>query len=281
MTHPQPHHDPEAAADQQPHGTTTGAEKPHRGWFPGVVRWGRSRPDQGHDDDGASWGKVHNAVGAADFALGHAPGVAGQDRHEGAPVQDVQAEGSQDQGPDSELAAVGIVREAPTATAVEFLHLGVAVLDRAPLSLDDHAVPLAERMYRPRSGTKRTLQLTCSVEPAERTLIDLAAAKAGRSRSAFLADSALSVAQELVVTDRPDGFVPLPDREAITRLTELSSAVVRHLGRIGGNLNQVTAQGYSTLVAERVLEVLDELQALAVESRLAYQRVLPGGRRGA
>ncbi|MFB7944560.1 DUF1778 domain-containing protein [Kitasatospora phosalacinea] len=281
MTHAQPHHDPEAVPDQQPPATSTGAEKTHRGWLPGVVRWGRSRPDQGQGDDGASWGKVHNAVGAADFALGPAPGVAGQDRHEGAPIQEVQAEGGQDQGQDSELAAVGIVREAPTATAAEFLHLGVAVLDRAPLSLDDHAVPLAERMYRPRSGTKRTLQLTCSVEPAERTLIDLAAAKAGRSRSAFLADSALSVAQELVATDRPDAFVPLPDREAITRLTELSSAVVRHLGRIGGNLNQVTAQGYSTLVAERVLEVLDELQALAVEARLAYQRVLPGGRRGA
>ncbi|MFD8785167.1 hypothetical protein [Kitasatospora sp. NPDC059599] len=178
-------------------------------------------------------------------------------------------------------AAVRSEREAPTVTSAEFLRLGVPELDRPPLPEDERIAGIAARMYRPRSGTVRTKQLTCSVEPAERDVIDLAAARLERSRSAFLADSGMSVALEVVRTGHPDGFVPLPDREAVTRLTAVLGTHQREIGRVGGNLNQITRQGYSTPVTDRVLEVLDELHALAAASRLAVERVLPGGRRGA
>ncbi|MEV7118253.1 DUF1778 domain-containing protein [Kitasatospora griseola] len=221
--------------------------------------------------------------------------MAGQVRREGAPNQEVATEGGHDQdqtpSPDAEPvpasapepadATVDVVREAPTVTAAQFLHLGVPVLDRAPLPVDEGGVPLADRMYRPRSGTKRTLQLTCSVEPAERDLIDTAAARLERSRSAFLADSALSVAQEIVTTGRPDGFVPLPDREAVDRLTKVVGAHQRAIDRAGNNLNQLMTEIYRGEIPERALDVLDALGACATEARLAYQRILPGGRRGA
>ncbi|MFD5563827.1 type II toxin -antitoxin system TacA 1-like antitoxin [Kitasatospora griseola] len=286
MTHPY-----SATQPDQP----AGADKPDRGWLSAQVSRVRSRPRHGHHDDGASWGKVHIAVGDADFALDPAPGVPGQVRREGAPDQEVVTEGGHDQDqippPDAEPvptstseaadATVDVVREAPTVTAAEFLHSGVPILDRAPLPADEHAVPLADRMYRPRSGTKRTLQLTCSVEPAERDLIDTAAARLERSRSAFLADSALSVAQEVVTTGRPDGFVPLPDREAVDRLTKAVGAHQRAIDRAGNNLNQLVAEIYRGEIPERAMDVLDTLGACATEARLAYQRILPGGRRGA
>ncbi|GAA1146335.1 hypothetical protein GCM10009664_13030 [Kitasatospora gansuensis] len=248
-----------------------------------------------HHDDGASWGKVHIAVGDADFALDPAPGVAGQDRREGAPDQGNVTEGGHDQDQISEPHAdphhrvdaeradadVRVVREAPTVTTAEFLHLRVPELDRPALPVDECIAALAERMYRPRSGTKRTLQLTCSAEPAERDLIDIAAARLGRSRSAFLADSALSVAQEVVKTGRPDGFVPLPDREAVDQLTQAVGTHQRAIDRAGNNLNQLMVEVYLGPIPERAMKVLEDLGACAAEARLAYQRVAPGGRRGA
>ncbi|MER5348935.1 hypothetical protein ABT093_01155 [Kitasatospora sp. NPDC002551] len=284
MTDPQHDHNPGNESTEVP---ATSGDKPRRGRFLAQVTRALSRGGRGQDDDGASWGKVHIAVGDADFALDPAPGVAGRDRREGAPDQEVVTEGGHDQDelsePDVEPvdADVRVVREAPTVTIAEFLHLGVPELDRPALPVDDHIVPIAERMYRPRSGTVRTKQVTCSVEPAEKDFIDIAAAKLERSRSAFLADSAMSVAQEVVKTGRPDGFVPLPDRRAVDHLTVLLGTHQRAINKAGNNLNQLMVEIYRGEIPERAMEVLSALDACATEARLAYQRVAPGGRRGA
>ncbi|MEU6234178.1 hypothetical protein [Kitasatospora sp. NPDC047058] len=292
MTDQQHHHNPGNESTEVP---ATSGDKPRRGGFFAQVTRALSRGGRGQDDDGASWGKVHIAVGDADFALDPAPGVAGQDRREGAPDQAVVTEGSpgQDELPepstellpssDAELvdADVRVVREAPTVTTTEFLHLGAPELDRPALPMDGHAVPIAERMYRPRSGTVRTKQVTCSVEPAEKDFIDIAAAKLERSRSAFLADSAMSVAQEVVKTGRPDGFVPLPNRRAVDHLTVLLGTHQRAINKAGNNLNQLMVEIYRGEIPERAMEVLSALDACATEARLAYQRVAPGARRGA
>ncbi|MFD9066004.1 hypothetical protein ACFVZ3_31325 [Kitasatospora purpeofusca] len=283
----QQHHLAPASAtpeqEAQPRGT--GSDKPGRGGIFARVKQALPWTGHGHDDDGASWGKVHIAVGDADFALDPAPGVAGQDRREGAPDQGIVTEGGHDQDeisePDAEPADVRVVREAPTVTTAEFLHHGIPELDRPPLTEDERIAGIAARMYRPRSGTVRTKQVTSSVEPAEKDFINLAAAKLELSLSAFLANCAMSVAQEVVKTGRPDSFVPLPDRRAVDHLTVLLGTHQRAINKAGNNLNQLMVEVYRGEIPERAMEVLDALDACATEARLAYQRVAPGGRRGA
>ncbi|WP_329581397.1 hypothetical protein OG500_17820 [Kitasatospora sp. NBC_01250] len=296
MPDQQHHLDPAfASPEQDAQQRGAGGDKPGRGGIFARVKQALPWTSHGHDNDGASWGKVHNAVGAADFALDPAPGVAGQDRREGAPDQEVATEGGHDQDqlpehdaePRSDIdaeradAADRVVREAPTVTAAEFIHERVPVLDRFVLPVDDTSLPLAVRMYRPRSGTKRDDQVTCSVEPAEKELLDFVAKKLKRSRSSFLADSAMSVALEYLRTGRRDAFVPMPDYEAVTLLTEAVGTHQRAIDRAGNNLNQLMVEIYRGEIPERAMETLDALHACAIEARHAYQRVLPGGRRGA
>jgi hypothetical protein len=94
-------------------------------------------------------------------------------------------------------------------------------------------------------------------------------------------DSAMSFAEAYVTTGRPNGFVPMPDREAVARLTEALGTHQRAINRAGGNLNQLMVEVYSGQIPERAMEILDELHVCATDARLAYQHVLPGGRRGA
>ncbi|MCX4748030.1 hypothetical protein OG455_21350 [Kitasatospora sp. NBC_01287] len=290
MPDQQHHLDPASdSPEQDAQRRGAGSDKPGRGGILARVKHALPWTSHGHDDDGASWGKVHNAVGAADFALDPAPGVAGQDQREGAPDQEVVTGGGhvQDELPEHDAEppqrsdAERVVREMPTATAAEFLHERVPVLDRPPLPEDERIAAIAKRMYQPRSGTKRDDQLTCSVEPTEKVMIDLAAAKLELSRSAFLANSGMSVALEVVKTGRPDGFVPLPDRKAVDRLTKDLGTHQRAIDRAGNNLNQLMVEIYRGELPERAMQVLDALHACAAEARLAYQRILPGGRHGA
>ncbi|MER7670665.1 hypothetical protein ABTY61_19655 [Kitasatospora sp. NPDC096128] len=296
MPDQQHHLDPAfASPEQDAQQRGAGSGKPGRGGILTRVKQALPWTNHGHDNDGASWGKVHNAVGAGDFALDPAPGVAGQDRREGAPDQEVMTEGGHDQDeppahdtePHSDIdaeradAADRVVREAPTVTPAEFIHERVPVLDRPALPVDDNTAPIAERMYRPRSGTNRDDQITCSVEPAEKELIDFVAKKLKRSRSSFLADSVMSVALAYMRTGRLDAFVPMPDYEAIALLTEAVGTHQRAIDRAGNNLNQLMVEVYSGPIPERAMEVLESLDACATEALHAYQRVLPGDRRGA
>ncbi|MFK0173982.1 MobC family plasmid mobilization relaxosome protein [Streptomyces sp. NPDC090306] len=176
----------------------------------------------------------------------------------------------------------------PTVSAAAFVHHGVAAADIPAPSPDDTA-PGAERrrhlsdvLYRPRSGTKRTLQLTCSAEPAERDFIDLAARKAKRSRSAYLMDSALTIAHAYLSDHRPEGVAPLPSPQATQDLMVRFGKLVREFGRIGNNLNQLVRAVHQGDLPDRAEEILDELHQVARSARLLLDQALAGGgRRGA
>ncbi|MFF7637741.1 MobC family plasmid mobilization relaxosome protein [Kitasatospora sp. NPDC008050] len=241
-----------------------------------------TRPDQQQNNDGASWGKVHIAVGDADFALEPAPGVAGRDGHQGAPGQEVVPEGGHDQEetPDSAHTAVVVLRAEPTVTPTEFVHHGVAALD-VPALPTTVSRPLSEILYRPRSGTKRDLQLTCSAEEAEREFIDKAAKAAKRSRSAYLMDCSLTFAHAYVAAERPSTIPPLPSPQATGELLQLTGRFLREMNRVGVNLNQIARQVNMGELPDIAEAVLDEVDSCVRAARHAFEHVISGARHGA
>ncbi|MDI5971530.1 plasmid mobilization relaxosome protein MobC [Streptomyces sp. SL13] len=173
-------------------------------------------------------------------------------------------------------------------TADAFVHHGVAAND-LPAPADDDTTPrieqrrrLSDVLYRPRSGTKRTLQLTCSAEPAERDFIDAAAREAKRSRSAYLMDAALAFAHAYLPDKRPAAIPALPSPQATQDLMLLFGKLLREFHRIGQNLNQITRAIHTGEVPDRAMEVLDELHQTARLARRTFETILTGGgRRGA
>lgn len=233
----------------------------------------------GNDNDGASWSKVHIAGGDADFALAAAPGAAGQERQE-------EAERGLPPGQDHDVEHPA--RFAPTLTADAFVHHRIAALDVPALPVDtdtDGLVtsrrPLSEILYRPRSGTKRDIQLTASAERAERDFIDLAAKAAKRSRSAFLMDAALTFAHAYLGDQRPDGVPALPSPQALQDLTRLCGQLLREIHRVGVNLNQIARAINMGTVPDSTDDILAEVHALARAARLALEHVVSGCRHGA
>ncbi|SEK66350.1 plasmid mobilization relaxosome protein MobC [Streptacidiphilus jiangxiensis] len=236
--------------------------------------------------------------GDADFALVPAPAGAGTAPAHGAgsgAVAEVGAERGLHQDQDqpspaepSEPADSAVVRLAPTISADAFVHRGIAAVD-IPAPAHDDAVPGAARrrhlsdvLYRPRSGTKRSLQLTCSAEPAERDFIDLAARTAKRSRSMYLMDCALTFAHAYLSDQRPEGVAALPSPQATQDLMVLFGKLLREFGRIGNNLNQLVYAVHKGDLPDRAEEILDELHQVAQRARLLMDQALAGGgRRGA
>ncbi|MDH6577558.1 hypothetical protein [Kitasatospora sp. MAP5-34] len=268
--------------DQLP--ADTGAEQPAK--FRKLK--GLWRPVFGkREPDGASWGKVHNAVGVEDFALDPAPGVAGQDRRQGAPDQEVETEGGLDQEELPDTAATDdapAVRLSPTVDPAEFVHCGVAALNILELPTDSTTAasrPLSEILYRPRSGIKRTINLTASAEEPERDFIDAAARAFKRSRSAYLMDCALTIAHAFIATGRPDAIAPLPSPQATSELLQLTGRFLREMNRVGVNLNQIAFAVNKGDLPDRAEEVLDEVHASARSARLAFEHVIKGCRHGA
>jgi uncharacterized protein (DUF1778 family) len=246
-------------------------------------------------NSGASWGEVHIAGGDADFALGSAPGEADQARAQrGTDHGVVEAERDlhQDQRAvdhsDPSEPAVDAARFAPTITADAFVHRGIAAYD-VPAPAHDDTAPgsarrrrLSEVLYRPRSGIKRDVQLTCSAEPAERDFIDRAAREAKRSRSAFLMDAALTFAHAYLPDQRPAAVPALPSPQATQELMVLFGRLLREFHRIGSNLNQIVRAIHSGDLPDHAEQVLDELHEAARLARHALDQVLAGGgRRGA
>ncbi|MEY9843065.1 uncharacterized protein (DUF1778 family) [Streptacidiphilus sp. BW17] len=175
-------------------------------------------------------------------------------------------------------------RFAPTITADAFVYRGVAANDvPAPEHPDapgaERRRHLSEALYRPRSGAKRTVQLTCSAEPAERDFIDLAARKAKRSRSMFLMDCALTFAHGYLSDQRPEGVAALPSPQATQDLMVLFGKLIREFGRIGTNLNQLMRAVHTGVLPDRAEETLDELHRVARLARLLLQQTLDGGGR--
>ena len=253
--------------------------------------------DQTEDDtpatSGASWGEVHIAGGDAAFALGPAPAGAGQVRAQrDTDHKVVEAERGLHQDEDqhaidradpSEPATD--TRCAPTVTANAFVHHGVAandlpapgVVDASPGS--EHRRRLSEVLYRPRSGIKRDVQLTCSAEPAERDFIDRAAREAKRSRSAYLMDAALTFAHAHLPEQRPTAVPALPSPQATQDLMVLFGRLIREFHRIGVNLNQIARAIHTGELPDCAEPVLDELHQVARLARRALEQVLAGGGR--
>ncbi|MFC4034176.1 plasmid mobilization relaxosome protein MobC [Streptomyces polygonati] len=241
---------------------------------PGVfARIGRTlMGNAGGHSDGASWSEVHIAGGDADFALEPAPTGAGTDRAHGAQTKSGEAERGlhqdQEQPPDRDANdRADAVRCAPA--------------DDEPDPDGITRRPLSEVLYRPRSGLKRTVQLTCSAEPAEREFIDQAAREAKRSRSAYLMDAALAFAHAYLPDQRPSGIPPLPSPQATQDLMVRFGKMQREFHRIGINLNQITRAAHMGLLSDRADEVLDELDAAARAARRALQHTIAGCRHGA
>lgn len=253
----------------------------------------RNTVDEEHDNGGASWGEVHIADGDADFAHVPAPAGPGSDRaprgtgRAGAEAERDLQDQEQPAEP-SEPAASDVVRFAPTITAAAFVHHNVAAND-LPAPANDDTAPTSERrrrlsdvLYRPRSGTKRDVQLTCSAEPGERDFIDSAARAARRSRSAYLMDAALTFAHAYLPEQRPTTVPALPSPQATQDLMVLFGRLIREFHRIGVNLNQITRAIHSGDLPDRTDQVLDELHHVARLARHALEQVLAGGgRRGA
>ncbi|MFD7897429.1 plasmid mobilization protein [Streptomyces sp. NPDC059743] len=252
--------------------------------------------DPGNDNGGASWGEVHIAGGDAAFALVPAPAGADSGRAQrGTDQAGMEAERGLHQGQEpptepGEPAAVDVGRFAPTVTPDAFVHHGVAANDLPmPADDDDDEAPwagrrrrLSEVLYRPRSGTKRDVQLTCSAEPAERDFIDHAAREAKRSRSAYLMDAALTFAHAYLPDQRPAAVPALPSPQATQDLLVLFGKLIREFHRVGVNLNQITRAIHTGELPDRAMDVLDELYQVARLSRRVLEQVLAGGgRRGA
>ncbi|MFC9652351.1 plasmid mobilization relaxosome protein MobC [Streptomyces sp. NPDC056937] len=238
----------------------------------------------GNDNGGASWSKVHIAGGDADFALDPAAGAAGQVRHQVAPGRQEEAERGLLPGQDHQ--AEHPARFAPTLTPDAVVHRRVEALDLPVLPDDTDALitsrrPLSEILYRPRSGTKRDVQLTASAEFAEREFIDLAARAAKRSRSAFLMDAALTFAHAYLGNQRPDGIPALPSPQALQELTLLCGKLLREIHRVGVNLNQIARAINTGALPDSTDDVLAEVHALARAGRLALEHVVSGCRHGA
>ncbi|QKW28273.1 plasmid mobilization relaxosome protein MobC [Streptomyces seoulensis] len=274
---------PFARKNKRTHAGRTQAAAPHRD----------DTTDSTPINSGASWGEVHIAGGDADFALGSAPAGAAQARAQrGTEQGKVEAERGlhQDQhaADDARETADDAARFAPTITADTFVHRGIAAYD-IPTPADTDASPgskrrrrLSDVLYRPRSGIKRNVQLTCSAEPAERDFIDRAAREAKRSRSAYLMDAALTFAHAYLPDQRPTAIPALPSPQATQDLMVLSGRLLREFHRIGVNLNQIVRAIHTGDLPDRAEQVLDELHQAARLARRALEQVVDGdGRRGA
>jgi len=248
----------------------------------------RNAVDAGQDNSGASWSKVHIAGGDADFALDPAPAGAGTDRAQRGTDGEGEAERGlpQEQDQRTNDPAEQPSRFAPTVTDDEFVQRGIAALDVPTLPTHtDRLVtsrrPLSEVLYRPRSGTKRTIQLTASAEPAEKAFIDSAAKAAKRSRSAFLMDAGLTFAHAYLGDQRPDGVPALPSPQALQDLTVLFGQLMRDINRVGVNLNQITRAVNMDTLPDHAEEILTEVDALARAGRLALEHTIAGCSHGA
>lgn len=248
----------------------------------------RNAVDAGQDNSGASWSKVHIAGGDADFALDPAPAGAGTDRAQRGTDGEGEAERGlpQEQDQRTNDPAEQPSRFAPTVTDDEFVQRGIAALDVPTLPTHtDRLVtsrrPLSEVLYRPRSGTKRTIQLTASAEPAEKAFIDSAAKAAKRSRSAFLMDAGLTFAYAYVGDQRPDGVPALPSPQDMQQLTVLFGQLMRELHRVGVNLNQIARTVNMDTLPDHAEAVLAEVHDTARASRRALEHTIAGCRHGA
>ncbi|ROQ70217.1 mobilization protein MobC [Streptomyces sp. 840.1] len=155
----------------------------------------------------ASWCKSIAPVGSNALAS-PAPGVAGADRHRGAPIRQDTAEGGS--------------------------HPEEAESHSCHRTDCTHAVPPKPRVQqreRLRDEKKRMHQPSCRMNDTEYQLLVRAAAACNMSVANYLARTALKAARNLDLTAAEIAG----EREMLAELFSLR----RHLGQIGNNVNQV------------------------------------------
>jgi hypothetical protein len=226
-------------------------------------------------------GGEHNAHVPAPAGAGSAPA------HEAGSEAEAGVEAERGLHQDQPTAA-DVVRLAPTVSADEFVHRGTAAEDLPALEHDDSTPTAKKRRHLSRvrnrqgGGDKLAERLNCSASPAEKEFIDAVAQRLDVTRSSFLMNAALAYAHALEPELRPAGVLPLPSPQAVQDLMVLHGKVLRHFGRIGQNLNQITYTIHTGEIPERAAFVLDELHHAVRSARAAMDRVLAGGdRRGA
>jgi hypothetical protein len=212
--------------------------------------------------------------------------VAGGARHQGAPGGTGGAEGSPDPGrlrtvqaglladvrePDAgHQAAYGLGEDRlpPQVTPEEFVHQGIAALDVRPLPVDSpESAPLHHLRIRRFTGDKRTERVgPCRFTPEERIALQEAAESHGyKGESGFIADIALAF-----LTGRFTVTLPLgEDRRA---QHEFRAQVLRELGRIGNNVNQIARALNMGGTPPHALAVLSDLQRLLTDIAEALSR---------
>lgn len=177
-------------------------------------------------------------------ALGSpAPGVAGEDRHQGAPVLRDAAEGGPHPGRDGQ--------------------------HTCHTTRCTHAVPKtshARQRERLRAENKRMHQPSCRMNDDEYQLLVRAASACRMSVAGFLAHAALNAARDL---DRTEAEIATR-REIVSELFALRRA----LGPIGNNLNQVATVLNSGADAPHARAVLDAVQRTAQRVEDFTQRYL-------
>ncbi|MGW4200959.1 plasmid mobilization protein [Streptomyces sp. NPDC004726] len=190
-------------------------------------------PDKGSRDpnstrERASWCESIAPDGSNALAS-PAPGVAGTDLHQGAPVRGDAAEGGPHPGEEKQHAC----------------HIEQCAHTAPPKQ------PAAQQRERLRDEHKRVRQPSCRMNDDEYQILVHAAAACRMSVASFLARAALKAARDL---DRT--AAEIADERAMA--AELF-ALRRHLGQIGNNLNQVakaTNSGADVPYADAVLDAV-------------------------
>ncbi|MER7751087.1 MobC family plasmid mobilization relaxosome protein [Kitasatospora sp. NPDC097643] len=178
--------------------------------------------------------------------------MAEEARREGAPDQEVQAEGGLDpenldalqrdilarvraDQPSTETPVAVADDESVRAARAAFLHENTAALDVPKLNAPEGAQPMPQGKIRPHTGTRRTERVG-PVGFTEAELVELkdAAARHGYKDtiSGYLGDIALAFI-------RGEFTVDLPLHTDRLALQEFRAEVLHQIGRIGNNINQM------------------------------------------
>lgn len=178
-----------------------------------------------------------------------APGVAGPAQRQGTQSSEARAPGGPTQdtlhtvqadilaaarSTDAHSHSAAAPRPAEV-TSEEFVHHNTAALDRPALPADSmQAVPLAAARIRRYTGHKRDTRITGRYSERDRAELEEAAESHGYqgSLSGFIADIAIAFSAGLFT-------VTLPLSDQTRAQAEFRAQVLRELGRIGNNVNQI------------------------------------------
>lgn len=203
-------------------------------------------PETNSTSTEASWCKSIAPVGSNALAS-PAPGVAGADRRQGAPIRQDAAEGGSH----------------PEEGGSHSCHSTDCAHATSPK-------PHVQQRERLRDEKKRMHQPSCRMNDDEYQLLASAAAVCNMSIANYLARAALKAARNLDLTAAEIAG----EREMVKELFDLRTA----LNRIGNNLNQVAVALNSDELAPQAKAVLAGVDRVSLRVDALVQRYLDGER---